>query len=150
MSSPSDILVIEDDQGTAYMLIERVRRLWGDTMFHQADSLAAAQQILRVLAPDIILLDLYLPDTQGIETIDRVIVSSPQSIVIAISGYLTDIDGLVCLGHGADAYILKSAPETIVLTMAQCWQRAIGRNQRLLPLQQRTPHVVAAPLPVLK
>lgn len=74
--------------------------------------------------PDLILLDLGLPDMEGVEVLERLrtITDAP---VIVVSARSTDRDKVAALDRGADDYISKpfSAPELLAR------MRAVARRQ---------------------
>ncbi|GAB4426703.1 MAG: response regulator transcription factor [Anaerolineae bacterium] len=61
------------------------------------------------LQPDIILLDLSMPDFDGIEVMRRVRVLSPRTRVLILSGAHTDARVYATVEAGVDGYIVKDA-----------------------------------------
>lgn len=73
-----------------------------------ADSAAQALRILAAAAPDVLLLDLQLPDLSGVEVIRRLPTpGSPQVLVLSASGERQDV--LDAVTAGAVGYLVKSA-----------------------------------------
>jgi DNA-binding NarL/FixJ family response regulator len=71
---------------------------------HEAVALAGE------LKPDLIVLDLDMPDTSGAETPRRIATISPGVRVVVLSATLEESDVLEALGAGACGYVLKSTP----------------------------------------
>ncbi len=72
-----------------------------------AASLGAGLEYLKTHTPDVILLDLGLPDSQGLNTLDTVILDAPQIPVIVLTG-LNNADLAVQAVHaGAQDYLAK-------------------------------------------
>ena len=70
-----------------------------------ADGVALARRLL----PDVILLDLNMPDLDGIEVMQRVRRLSPQARVLILSGIHADARVYATVEAGVDGYIVKDA-----------------------------------------
>jgi len=69
-------------------------------------------------APDIILLDLKLPDMPGTDVLKKIKESDPNSKVIILSAHNDNEMIYEALEHGADAYVLKGAnPDEVFLAI---------------------------------
>lgn len=79
--------------------------------------------------PDIILLDLGLPDMDGIEVIKRVR-SWTDTPIIVISARSEDSDKIQALDQGADDYLTKPFSVEELLARLRVTQRRIARLQR--------------------
>jgi DNA-binding NarL/FixJ family response regulator len=64
-------------------------------------------QLLSRLEPDIVLLDLSMPDMDGLEAIPLIIKNSPRTGIIVFSGFGGKRMGDAALGMGADRYVEK-------------------------------------------
>ena len=106
------ILIVEDDENTADMVLS----LLGDTGFRTsavADGSAALESITSS-PPDLILLDLNLPDIDGMEVLRRVRDHSFIPVIV-ISGYGKEYDKVQALEAGADDYLGKPfSPEELI------------------------------------
>jgi len=90
------------------------------TVVAQAGSGEEALRLLDAAAPDIVLLDVGLPDINGIEVARQALARQPGLRLIALSGYADRIFVDEMLKVGARAYVLKSAgmPELILAIRA--------------------------------
>jgi DNA-binding NarL/FixJ family response regulator len=84
---------------------------------------AAAEQAVREHGPDVVLLDLGLPDVDGLQLLRRLQAAAPQVAVVVLTMYAEEEYVLRALAAGASGYVLKLAePEAVV--------EAIGRGAR--------------------
>ncbi len=81
------ILIVEDDTQLALTITRLIER-WG----HQVDTAANGEDAVRKVREknfDLILLDVYLPDTDAIQLIPRLKKVHPKQKIIAMTGYGT-------------------------------------------------------------
>jgi len=103
------VLVIEDEPGDAQLVKLQLLELEPDAFaVHLADSLAMAQHLIDTegLRPDVVLLDLDLPDSTGITTVERCRTLTEAPLVV-----LTGLDDSeatqVAIQSGAEDYLTK-------------------------------------------
>ena len=98
------ILVVEDDIAVARLIATTL-----DTQnyqYHRAQNGAGALLDAASCRPDVMLLDLGLPDMDGVEVI-RKIRSWSNMPIIVISARSEDSDKIEALDTGADDYLVK-------------------------------------------
>ena len=107
------ILVVEDNQGDARLL----REMFNDqgphtTTFHHVDTIMLAEDHLSAHAVDIVILDLGLPDAEGLEAVRRIHATAPAVPLVVLTG--RDDEGLAAqaLQEGAQDYLIKGQIET--------------------------------------
>ena len=71
---------------------------------------AEAIEAFRALRPDVTLMDLRLPDLNGIEVMIAIRTEFPQARTIVLTTYEGDVDVQRALRAGAHGYLLKSVP----------------------------------------
>ncbi|HEX7984733.1 MAG TPA: response regulator transcription factor [Duganella sp.] len=76
----------------------------------QASSGSQAVEMCERLQPDLLLIDLDMPDCDGIEAIGRISARRPGAKIIILSGQEREEDADRGMRAGASAYMLKSAP----------------------------------------
>jgi len=85
----------------------------------------AIQKILS-LQPDLVLLDLSLPDINGLDVVAAVRRRAPQQMFIALSDSHGDIQASEAIRAGCNGYLLKdTSPEEVLLAMKTV---ALGRR----------------------
>jgi DNA-binding NarL/FixJ family response regulator len=80
------------------------------------------------LAPDVILLDLEMPETDGVEALRRLRVAQPQARVLVFTAFDTDERIVGAIQAGALGYLLKGAPRTDLFNAI----RTVARGESLL------------------
>ena len=71
---------------------------------------AAAVELARDLAPDVVLMDLQMPVSDGIDATRRIVATAAAPKVIVLTTFDTDADIVRALDAGASGYLLKDAP----------------------------------------
>ncbi len=106
--SPIPILLIEDNTGDA-CLIEELLDEARTVSFHieVADSLAAGLERLNRVPVRAALLDLSLPDSQGLDTLTRFRAQAPDLPVIVLTGLEDERLALQAVHEGAQDYLVK-------------------------------------------
>ncbi|MDB4911445.1 MAG: hybrid sensor histidine kinase/response regulator, partial [Gemmatimonadetes bacterium] len=78
-------------------------------------SAAAAVTALRYSAVKVIILDLSLPDANGLEALHRIRRAAPNVPIIVLTGVYDQATALVALRAGAQDYVLKPPPDAPTL-----------------------------------
>ena len=99
------LLMIEDDTRLATMVGEYLRQS-GYGFTHAADA-ASGLDGLKGTPPDLVILDLMLPDMDGLEVCRRVKASHPAVAVLMLTAKGDPMDRIVGLEIGADDYLPK-------------------------------------------
>ncbi len=99
------VLLIEDDVAVAAGVVDGLRNS-GFQVLHVATGTEGAAKALEPDGPDLVLLDLGLPDVDGYD-VCRTIRASSQVPIIVISARDDEIDRVVGLELGADDYVTK-------------------------------------------
>ena len=102
--STGTVLVVEDDDETRAALVRELSER-GYRVQEAADGRSALRH-WDAGRPDVILLDLGLPDMEGIEVIKRVRKEAQTPIVI-LSGRYDEREKVAALDRGADDYVTK-------------------------------------------
>ena len=103
MNKP-DILVVEDDNAVANLIAATLETQ--DYRYKRANTGAGAVMEALSSKPDVVLLDLGLPDMDGVDVI-RKIRSWSNMPIIVVSARSEDFDKVAALDAGADDYLTK-------------------------------------------
>ena len=120
------ILVVEDD-GTVRNLITTTLKS-NEYRFLTAVDGESAIAAASTRQPDIVLLDLGLPDMDGVEVIHR-IRSWSQMPIIVISARSEDADKIAALDAGADDYLTKPFSVAELLARLRVTQRRLAAQE---------------------
>ena len=84
---------------------------------------AEAVALTRELTPDVVVIDLNMPGSRGVDAIPRIIASSPGVEVVVLTVSADDEDVLEALSAGACSYLVK---DTRTDELAGCIRQAAG------------------------
>ncbi|MFB6825020.1 PP2C family protein-serine/threonine phosphatase [Streptomyces virginiae] len=115
---PPYVLLIEDDEGDAVLVEELVEDSGIDVRLGRAASLAEALDLLAAEAPECVLLDLNLPDAQGLDGLKKVLAVSAEAAVVVLTGLSEERAGLGAVAAGAQDYLVKGRLEPDVFMRA--------------------------------
>src|SRR5689334_17467305 len=109
------VLLVEDDRADALLVEELIADAAVDIDFAWAPSVSEAQRSLVRKRPDCVLLDLNLPDANGIDALERVSKSDPAIPVVVLTGLVDEHFGVSAVASGAQDYLVKGRvdPETL-------------------------------------
>lgn len=101
-------LLVEDNPADKRLVQEGLRGM-GPSGYdiECADHLATAVDQLQAGGFDVVLLDLSLPDSSGIETLNRVRRQEPRVPIVVLTGLVDEEAALNSLNQGAQDYLLK-------------------------------------------
>jgi len=98
--SPS-VLLVEDDQGIATPLVRGLLR--GG---YRVDHVLTGREALSWGEPDVVLLDLELPDADGVQVCRRLRERSTKAIIV-VTAHGEEAERVLALDAGADDYLVK-------------------------------------------
>lgn len=126
------ILLLEDNPADARLLQEILRDApEGRFEVRHAARLSEALDLLRDgQAYDVILLDLTLPDSAGIDTVSRVREAAPHVPLVVLTGMEDEALGLEAMRRGAQDYLMKAQVEPRLLARALTYAVERGRIEQ--------------------
>jgi two-component system torCAD operon response regulator TorR len=131
LSAPK-ILIIEDDAAVGQTLVTALQRSGMETVWVKTG--AEALEMKRRFSPDVALLDLNLPDAQGMGLVKHLAQDGACGVII-VSGVTDETDRIVGLEIGADDYVAK--PPHLRELMARI--RAVHRRVKLRNAKTASP-----------
>jgi len=139
------LLLVEDNPGDARLIQEMFRGVDSlDLQWRHAGQLQQAFRRLEEEDFDLVLLDLGLPDTQGMETFTTLRERMPQIPVVVLTGNADEDLGAGAVERGAQDYLVKDEVDTQLLLKTVRY--AVSRHraqQELLAFSERLEQVVA-------
>ena len=111
-NQPKSVLIVDDHPVLREGLIAILRDEPGLVVVGEAGTADDALRLHQELRPDLILMDLRLPDKSGAEATAQILHADPGACIIVFSSYSGDEDIYRCLQAGARAYLLKDMLRT--------------------------------------
>jgi diguanylate cyclase (GGDEF)-like protein len=133
------VLLVEDSPGDARLLREMLSEQNSfETQLTQLECMGDAEKFLAENAVDIILLDLGLPDAQGMEAIQRTRAASPGVALVVLTGLDDESVAVQALQHGAQDYLIKGQIETrgLIRALRYAIERKAMENAALAMARQ--------------
>lgn len=124
MSQAAKILVVEDDAHIRRLLKATMQRAGHDVV--EAADARQALALLDIEHPDVVLLDLGLPDRDGLELIEPIRLRSTATLIV-VSAREDSAEKVAALDLGADDYVTKPFDTEELLARI----RTALRHQRL-------------------
>ncbi|HYK91887.1 MAG TPA: diguanylate cyclase [Acidobacteriota bacterium] len=136
------ILHVEDSPSDAELVREALTRSGGDQFeVTNCERLRDAEEALRVMDFDLILLDLSLPDSRGLETFHQIHAAAPELPVVVMTGYDDEALAVEAVQGGAQDYLDKSHLKWLVRAVRYAMERK--RAARALEESERRYRLLA-------
>ncbi|HME19786.1 MAG TPA: response regulator [Acetobacteraceae bacterium] len=140
--SNANILVVDDDDGGRYLKAHVLRK--HGYRVAEASTGMAAIELCSALAPDLVLLDVMLPDVDGVEISRRMKAAHPGIAVLQTSAAVTSShDRALALEGGADGFLVEPIEPEELLATAQALLRMRGAEQALRRMNESLELLVA-------
>lgn len=135
-AEPLNTLLVEDNPTDA-LLVRTTLESTPGFRIREAGTLADCRRLLAQARLDVVLLDLNLPDSQGIRTLEQVCAEWPDIPVLVFTGLNDHATKLAALRAGAQDYLDKGQLQTVLLGRVIryaverfAWVRASEAEQR--------------------
>jgi len=129
------ILLIEDNPGDVRLVQEVLAEARGITFeLEYTDRLSVGLEYLTAGDIDVVLLDLSLPDSQGLETIERVHFHNLTIPIVVLTGYDDESFAITAVRSGAQDFLVKGDFSSLLLV--RVIRHAIERKRAELKLQE--------------
>ncbi|MFB2833389.1 response regulator [Floridanema evergladense] len=136
------VILVEDNPADIVLLMELLQDSDGQSwQISHCKRLKLALEQLQRTAFDVILLDLSLPDSQGIDTVVQLQTAVPHIPIVVLTGLPDKNLARRAVAQGAQDYLVKGqlSPELLVKTV----EYAIERAQIVKKLRDKTQQLVA-------
>jgi len=109
LTAPS-ILLVEDNPLHVRLVTSMLTEVWpGFEDLYQARRLDSALERLEQSTPDCVLLDLVLPDADGLEAVNVMLAASPEVPIVVLSSHDDGDLALRAVDEGAQDYLVKGS-----------------------------------------
>ncbi len=109
-------ILIIDDSAVARKALRNIFEKMECRIFEAACAIEGIR-MFHNLKPDLITMDIYMPDLSGIEAVQRIMLMDPSSKIIMVSGTGKEDMVVNAIKSGAKGYIVKPFDETKVASV---------------------------------
>ena len=106
-AKPIRLLIVDDHEVVRIGLRHLLERRVGLEVVGEAASMAGAVEAAAISSPDVVLMDIRLPDGSGIEACREIRAELPQTKVIMLTSYADEEAVFASIVAGASGYLLK-------------------------------------------
>lgn len=131
---PMSVLLIEDKHGDALLIREMLVGMTNNRFkLETTDQLSTGLERYAEGDFEVILLDLTLPDSDGLDALKAVCRQAPEAPIVVLTGWNDEATGLRALRAGAQDYLIEGEvdPQMIMRSI----RHAIERKRSMLELQ---------------
>lgn len=122
------VLLVDDHEVIRVGLRTVLGQTQGVTVVGEAGTIAEAIQQTQRLKPDVILMDVRLPDGSGVDACREILGALPGTRVIFLTSYADDDSVLAAVLAGAHGYVLKEIDSSALLEAI----RTVANGQSIL------------------
>jgi two-component system response regulator DevR len=127
-TNPIRLLLLDDHEVVRVGLRTVLHNHHGVVVVGEAGTKAAAVRAVTRLRPDIVLMDVRLPDGSGVEACRDILASHPMTRIIFLTSYADDESVLAAVLAGAQGYVLKNIDSSLLVRSI----RAVFNGQSIL------------------
>jgi serine phosphatase RsbU (regulator of sigma subunit) len=110
------LLLVEDDDGDALLVEDLLEMSGGGFQIVRSRTLAQTRELLRTGGFGCVLLDLGLPDGNGLEVLREILLMATDAAVICFTGLNDERSGAAAVAAGAQDYLVKGQVDGELLT----------------------------------
>jgi len=125
---PIRLLLVDDHEVVRVGLRTVLHNNQGIIVVGEAGSKAGAVRAVKRLKPDIVLMDVRLPDGSGVEATRDILAEHPTTRIIFLTSYADDDSVLAAVLAGAHGYVIKNIDSDLLIQSI----RAVSNGQSIL------------------
>jgi two-component system cell cycle response regulator len=145
-SGVQQLLLVEDSEPHAHLVAATLAEAQGARYrLRHVQDLARARRALKEQRVDCVLLDLSLPDGEGLETLEQMVQMAPGIPVVVLTSRADEALAVCSVQQGAQDYLVKGAYEPT--SLARSIRYAIERKALEAQLAQQALHDALTGLP---
>ncbi len=139
MDKKTKVLLIEDNPGDTRLIRELLNDVAGASFaLEDVDCLSKGLSCLAQRDIDVILLDLSLPDSQGLDSLSRICTQAPNVPVVVLSGLSDEAVAINAVQEGAQDYLVKGSVGSALLVRSLHY--AMERQHLRVALRESESH----------
>ncbi|MBI5368783.1 MAG: response regulator [Planctomycetes bacterium] len=127
---PLSVLLVEDREDDAALLVRELRRGGFDPTWERVDAPEALRAALAARPWDVVLCDYSLPRMNGLEALAVVRAAAPDLPCIIVSGAIGEETAVEAMKAGASDYVMKDRPARLVAAVARELRERAERVER--------------------
>ena len=101
------IIIIEDSEEDAELIQEMLDHHVDNKVLKRTDRLSSGLKLLKEESFDVVLLDLGLPDSNGLDAVSQIQTQAPELPVIVLTGLSDEVLAVKAISLGAQDYLVK-------------------------------------------
>jgi len=113
------VLIVEDNRLNRDTLKGLLNRLLQSMIVEEASNGGEAMEKVESFQPDLILMDIRLPDTTGLELTKRIKINNPKTKVLILTGHHYLEYKEMAIRYGADGFLVKGGSSKEILAMVE-------------------------------
>ena len=134
---PIKLLLVDDNADDVFLTRRMLEKKPGGKFNFHIDHCCDLTDTLAYLSsenPDVVLLDLGLPESRGLQTLEQVLEAAPNLPIVVFTGLSDEDLGIKAVQKGAQDYLVKGQVNLDLLVRALRY--AIERKQMVIDLQE--------------
>lgn len=103
------IMIADDSQVVVDRLAEMLAGVPEVDLVGSASTATEAREMVAKLGPELVILDLHMPEGSGFDVLENIKRTNPDTVVVILTNFATPFLRKRCLKAGADGFLDKSA-----------------------------------------
>lgn len=131
--------MIEDNPGDARLIQEMLNEAGADRFDLKCiDRLYKGLELLSTEDFDVVMLDLGLPDSQGLDTFSKAYNQAPETPIVVLTGLDDEEQTIKAIERGAQDYLIKGRVDSQLLTRAIRYAIERKRAEKILRISEKS------------